>query len=168
MARRSPPPLWQQPPFLAGVGIAGFLLWRLRTPDADREFSLVQGKTYQFTLLGHPYGDEADWWQQAREALAESGAALITKIEQSPGDVRIRFTKVSPVSTALPPHTVLYPSTPPLATATLLEAKLTSGPVPLGTSASVSGLPHDEDRARHYDLLGAKPEGDAKKPPLSP
>ncbi len=141
MLSRSPrkrPSPWARPDVLCAVGLGGALAWFLLRSQEPREVSLTAGRTYEFTLLAHPYGDEAEWWQQAREALAESGAVLITKIESSPGDVRIRFEKASPVTATLPPHTVLYPSTPPLATATLLAAKPSSGGVlPLGTSSNV-------------------------------
>lgn len=148
-------------------GAVGYFFWRLSTPDADREFSLVEGKTYEFTLLAHPYGDAAEWWQAARDALAESGASLITKLQDGPDDVRIRFSKSSPVTATLPPHTVLYPSTAPLATATLLEAK----PVSLG--ATISGSPKSKhpkagiDRAARYEAMAEECEADAKKPHLS-
>lgn len=169
---RARPSIWSRPDVVVAVGLGSVLGWFLLRPKTPSEFSLVEGKQYEFTLLAHPYGEESEWWQEARAALAESGASRITKIESSPGDVQIRFSKLSPVTAKLPPHTVLYPSTPSLATATLLRAEIASGyPLPLGTSTTVSGSPKSKrpgiDRAVHYEKLAEACEADAKKPHLA-
>lgn len=148
------------------LGGGAFLIWSVVLGATD-EMSVVEGRTYEFTLLAHPYGDAAEWWQAVRDALAESDASLVTKIQDGPNDVRIRFTKSSPVTAKLPPHTVLYPSTPQLATATLLGAR------PVSTPVAISGTPKSKhpkagiDRAARYEAMAAECEADAKKPHLS-
>ena len=169
-APRARPSIWARPDVIVAVGLGSVLGWFLLRPKAPSEFSLVEGRQYEFTLLAHPYGEESEWWQDARDALAESGASVITKIESKPGDVQIRFSKLSPVTAKLPPHTVLYPSTPSLATATLLKATLvpSSGITPLGSSTSVSGSPRlGEAIARNYEKMAMDAETDAKNPLLS-
>jgi len=120
------------------LGLGGLLLWRLFGADVDtaRALSLVSGKRYRFQIVAHPYGDFADWWAQANAALLESDATDIA-YQRSPknpnGDVFVQFTKTAPVTTTLPPHAVLYPNDPPLATATLLGGSIVQGGVvPLG------------------------------------
>ena len=176
---RARPSLWARPDVLCAVGLGGLLGWFLLRQKAPREFSLVEGKTYEFTLVAHPYGNFPDWWAEAEEALTESGVSnLVMQLQEgAPGtvgnqDVLVRFTKPSPVTATLLPHTVLYPNTPSLATATLLRAEIAKGyPLPLGTSTTVSGDPKSKhpknpgiDRAARYLKMAEDCEADARDP----
>ena len=122
---------------LGAFGVGAWFLWRLAT--GDRSFTIQQGKNYRFTLIAHSYGDFAEWWAEANEALIESDATNIAYARRGEGDAIVSFEKVAPVTTKLAPHAILYPSSPPLATATLLEAptlRPNSSVTPLGTSTS--------------------------------
>lgn len=138
MAKRTQSPKTATALLLCGAG--AFVLWRLLTPasERDREFSVVDGRDYEFTLVAHPYGNATEWWEAAEAALSESGAHSITVLSRTPSDVVVRFVKRSPITTMIKKHAVLYPNDPPLATATMLDCKPAKGGVlPLGGSASV-------------------------------
>lgn len=119
------------------------IAWKvLAAPAAPSSFSIAEGREYEFTLLAHPYGEFSAWWAEAQGALEESGAHDVVVTSRTEADVVLRFVKKAPLTTTLLPHTVLYPSTPTLATATLIDASPASAKasnsavLPLGSNLS--------------------------------
>lgn len=119
------PPAWQRPDVLVAVGLGALLAWKLwgqASAAPPTTFSIVEGKDYEFTIEAHPYGDFSSWYAEAEQALESSGAHSLVMLSRSDASVILRFVKTSPVTKTLAVRAVLYPSAPPLATATLLDA----------------------------------------------